>query len=242
MMRDESPFPSLAPASQAQKAAVKAVVFAAMEDANRSRVPRLSFIGATATLVAVALALVAGGPLGSGAAAWSAVPETPAAAAAQQLAAACEKAIAAASFPIAVRAATPALAETRGTSSAVLSVGSDQLHLCVSGPTHSFQSVISSGSLPSGAIGAVEYVDGYRTGGDPLRVLVARVSSEVAGPVTVDTSDGLKVTATLDHGLALAWWPSNADAISVAVTRIDGSRVSIPVPEQAPPAPATARP
>ncbi|NGY61173.1 hypothetical protein G7043_19775 [Lentzea sp. NEAU-D13] len=52
--------------------------------------------------------------------------------------------------------------------------------------------------------------------GEPRRTLVAEVGAEVA-KARVSTDDGKQVTATVDNGWMVAWWPTKAKAISVTL-------------------------
>jgi len=73
-----------------------------------------------------------------------------------------------------------------------------------------------------------------------LRVIFGRLYSG-ADIVTVTTTDGLSVTASVasSGSLAyfLAWWPSHADASRVFITTTSGAIDELPLPDQSAPSP-----
>lgn len=229
-------YPPQRPLPAHRRARIRAVLMSTVAEPRANS--RRSRRWVRATLVAglvlgVALAVVQ--PWGRATAAWAAVPEQLDAGTTARLSDVCTEAIAQRQFPMSVSPTTPGLAEARGSSSAVISSSQSQLDVCITGPTAQFVGVYNIAPLPAGSIGVVDGVPGYRQGGT-LRVIFGRLGVSVQG-ITVTTADGLHVTAAVGNGLFLAWWPSNADAVSVAVTLKSGSVQSLIVPEQAPPSP-----
>ena len=63
-----------------------------------------------------------------------------------------------------------------------------------------------------------------RDGRNPMRIISGMVSPKV-GKARIETGDGLKVTATIDNGWLLAWWPSKEDATLITLYDRDGGEL-----------------
>jgi hypothetical protein len=63
-------------------------------------------------------------------------------------------------------------------------------------------------------------------------MLDGRVASGVSG-VSINLSNGRRVTATVSHGWYLAWWPGKPHAATARITRATGTRtVALPASAQ----------
>jgi hypothetical protein len=179
-------------------------------------------------------------------AAWAAVPQQADAARTASLGASCAATIASHHFPMTVAPATAVLAETRGTSTAVLLVGGSQMQICVTGSVGDFVGVYEVAPFAAGSPGTVDAVPGSRDGGEALRVVFGRLASG-SDTALVTTADGLNVTASVaasvaesgQQGYFLAWWPSHADASSVVVTAPSGARQALEIPDETIPLPTS---
>lgn len=234
MATEDEIYPPAHGVAEARRLAIRSTVFESIAADPRpvSRAPRVLAVALGAASLG---ALLYSGLWGGAPAAWSATPDTLDNSATAAVASACEGSIAAAGFPLEIESARPLVAEARGVSQAVVSAGPTQVHVCVSGPTHAYSAVIAAEAIPAGAVGTIDAVEGYRSGGDPLRVITGRLRSD--GRVIVTVADGTKVSASVGGGAFLAWWPSNADPVRVAVVLADGTAADIPVPSQDAPAP-----
>lgn len=241
--------PNLYPAPQKltadRRAAVRSTVVWAVAAPTPSRPWIRRRIAAIALSIGAAAVLAVLGllqPWVTPAATWASVPERADAATTASLGSACTAGITARHFPMSVAAATPVLAETRGTSTAVLLASPSQVQICVTGPGGEFDSlgVYQVEPLSATGRGVVDGIPGSRQGGNPLRVIFGRLDSGT-DMVTVKTTDGLSVTASVATSgtLAyfLAWWPSHADASRVVITAPAGVTGDLSLPDQSVPSP-----
>ncbi len=214
--------------------------FVVREAENRPRPARLASRRTRAVLATAVLAGVVGGwqavGLLSGAApagaAWSAVPRPLAAPDAEELARTCSARLPAGTTPGGTSTpVTPVLAERRGTSSAVLMGGADNAGVCLQGRNFWAAGRTEAPPLKAGQALDVQENGGNVTEGDAARYVYGRAGSAVTA-VSVDTSDGRRVTATVKDGFFFAWWPSGADPTTVTAADATGEKVgSVRTPE-----------
>jgi hypothetical protein len=123
-------------------------------------------------------------------------------------------------FPLASADLRPVVGERRGTFQTALVASGPQVALCADWLGTADGGNIRGGNLSGLALDAALEpgevlrtiaVPGQLTGPDAARIAFGLVSSDVAG-VTVTTGDGKRVTASVESGYFLAWWPSGAEA------------------------------
>jgi hypothetical protein len=92
------------------------------------------------------------------------------------------------------------------------------------GQAHPFAASASS-SIGAGAAPNADNVGGPSTNWNSVsndEVATGEAGSAVTG-VTLELSDGARVTATLSNGFYGAWWPGNASVTTINVTTVTGS-------------------
>ncbi|PYC88050.1 hypothetical protein C7C46_01925 [Streptomyces tateyamensis] len=130
-------------------------------------------------------------------------------------------------------AMAPVLAEQRGAFSAVLLGSPDRIAVCVSGKHSWIAGYTDSPTLDPGQVLAVTGNGGKTSGSDAARYVYGRLSPSGAA-VTVETSDGRHVTASVRDGYYFAWWPSAADPTKIIAADSAGSTVASTQPALVP--------
>lgn len=134
----------------------------------------------------------------------------------------CEASLGAVPRRLAPQAVSAVVAERRGVTSSVLIAGPTTLGVCIGTAGVRLTGSVDLPSLAPGTALTVDGQPGVMNGPDPTRVVVGRVTG-AASRVIVSTTDGRHVTASVQAGYYLAWWPSGADAVSVVATGANGS-------------------
>ena len=123
------------------------------------------------------------------------------------------------------------IGEKRGTTSSVLLADDQAAAICIGSSSSRFGGVTSLEPIPAGTTLTVDEAKAGRTyGPDATRFVHGRISDEVT-KVVVTTSDGLVVTASQIDGHFLAWWPSGANATTVAAYGTGDSVLSVVHPD-----------
>jgi len=134
------------------------------------------------------------------------------------------------------------LTDTRGPFTFQIYADDHASAVCTTGP--SFQSVQASASTRPVKIPADKLeANGVQTAskdGQPYSFLDGMVGSQVSG-VTVVLSDGTRVTATVQNGWFVAWWPGSTEATK-ALIAIPSGTITTTISQAGPglPPPATA--
>jgi hypothetical protein len=116
--------------------------------------------------------------------------------------------------------------DQRGPTAALVFIEGDQLIKCVAsrGSSGSIESAVFGVGRAPAATNALAIVSGLSSPAGPtypgLRVIVGTVPSQ-ATSVTVRRTDGVVVTATVQNGWFLAWWPTPVKAS--VVTSLDAA-------------------
>jgi hypothetical protein len=206
----------------------------AIERAARGRRPAHRkawfLVPAGAAACALAVVLVANTLTPTAAyASWTAVPGTLTSAETTALGAQCATSVRA-SFPNAADDLKPVVGERRGTFQTALIAGGPQIALCadwlgvpdgegVRGS--SLSGLVLDAALKQGEVLQTIAVPGQLSGPDAARIAFGLVSSDVRA-VKVITAEGVEVTASVQRGYFLAWWPSGSSAASVKAFAADG--------------------
>lgn len=196
---------------------------------------------AVAVAVVTAGGVIAAITVGGGSTpAWSATPRSVPDDVKTRLAEACEENIAAGRLPIALRPPLRAVAEARGSSYAVvLADSASQGGICISSPhrTWPWREAGIYQLKPSDEILTVDAVPGVVGGANPARAAFGRVAADVA-TVVIETRGGLSVTATVEQGFFLGWWPSGDVVRRVTARSTSGALLATvwmpPDPDPAP--------
>jgi len=151
-------------------------------------------------------------------ASWTATPSPLASSETQSLGTACADRVRA-RFPDASPHLQPVVAERRGDFKTALIADLAQVAVCadwigpISGNTQrgsTLEGLTTAAALPPGQVVSLVAVPGQLGGPDALRMAYGLVASTVAR-VVVQTTDGHTVTASVDHGYFLAWWPTGSE-------------------------------
>jgi hypothetical protein len=177
-------------------------------------------IGAVAGATAAAVAVVALIGLGAGAsnafAGWTPTPTPPAPAQLGRAEASCKQQSPVAGLPL-------RLSDTRGPFTFSVYADSDSSATCISGPTFTSVSADSSSAPVSIPPGQVLLRSSHVTNrdGQAYSFAVGHTGAGVSA-VTLNLDDGTSVTATVENGWFVAWWPSAHAVSSADVTTPSG--------------------
>lgn len=187
-----------------------------------------------AVAVAAGAALILAGTLfwaGPGASpAWAAEPDQLTGAALQSARSHCDSALQGVHGLGMPQTVSAVVAEQRGATSSVLIASPTSLGVCIGTTNARLSGIVQLSPLKPGTTLSVDGQPGVMNGESPTRVVVGRVSG-VARTVTVVTTDGRRVTASVQSGYYLAWWPSGADAVSIKAVDVHGSLIGQVAPE-----------
>jgi hypothetical protein len=132
-----------------------------------------------------------------------------------------------------------ALTDVRGPFTFVVFADAHRTATCISGPQFSSVAGTASSepaaSLPADQIVLSQQIHTSRAG-DAYSFVEGRVGSGVTG-ASLAMSDGSHVQATVQNGWFVAWWPSDANVTSAAVTSAAGTSTQALHTSPAPPAP-----
>jgi hypothetical protein len=179
-------------------------------------------VGATA-LVTVAASLLSGPAAG---AVWSAVPAPLTISMSDPMVQACL-----ADLPVGTHDETghgplmPLVAERRGRSRAALLGGDDSQAICIATPTSRTGGRTVSPELAPGQDISVAGNGGSTDAASGDRYVYGRVSSGVTA-VSITTTAGVDVTASVVHGSYVAWWPGPAGPATIAAKDSRGQMVA----------------
>ncbi len=114
---------------------------------------------------------------------------------------------------------------TRGDLTLTLYSDSTQWMACLISPSFvSINSVSGTGGPPvADSSATLDYLRIREASGDADTVAVGRSGSAVSG-VGLQRTDGSIVTATVDDGHFMAWWPDGEGVSSLAVTTTSGTQ------------------
>lgn len=190
------------------------VIRIARHDRRRRRLRVGAGIGVTATAAASTIAvMLSSTPAAS--AAWSAVPAPLTISVNDPMVAQCLADLPAGpSDQIGQAQLTPMVAERRGTSRAALLGGYDSQAICITTPTSRTGGRTLSPALPVGHDISLTGNGGSTDAASGDRYVYGRVSPRVDA-VTVTTTTGLQVTASVAHGSYFAWWPGGAGPATI---------------------------
>lgn len=187
-----------------------------------------------ATAVAAGAALILAGTLflaGPGASpAWAAEPDQLTGADLQSARSHCDSALRGVPGRGMPQTVSAVVAEQRGATSSILIASPTSLGVCIGATNARLNGIIQLSPLNPGTSLSVDGQPGAMNLESPTRVVVGRVSG-VAPTVTVVTTDGRHVTASVQSGYYLAWWPSGADAVSINAVDADGALIGQVAPE-----------
>lgn len=126
------------------------------------------------------------------------------------------------------RLGRPVLTDTRGPFTAEVYAKARGVGICLHGPGVFFSSTASmEPGLNGGAMEVFEQTTS--SGGVAATLLDGRVASGVRR-VRINLSNGRRVTATVEHGWYLAWWPGKPHGTTAKITRAHGTQtVALPV-------------
>jgi hypothetical protein len=173
--------------------------------------PALGALGLASAAAAAAAAIVLGSSAAPAFAGWTANPTAPQPG---QLAAAAQG--------CGTTTGTLVLTDTRGPYTAsIYSDGST----CVLGNGMTIRSSRVGGGTPSVPAGTIQLngAGELDPDGHALTMVYGPIGSGVTG-VTITSSDGTSVQATVKNGWYLAWWPGTARAATAQVTGASGTR------------------
>lgn len=195
-------------------------------------------------IVALTATLVAGcATNGSALASWSANPTTPDRTVASSAQAECDEHLSElADLQRTDLPHDPVLVEQRGDITTVLTVGAASSGYCLSLPKEMLAGVSTAAALADGDeidIVASPLLSG-RDG--TVHVLVGQATPAVDG-VSIHTSEGEQVHASLSDGWFVAWWPASLDATAVVALDKSGQTLSTltDLPNDAAPPPSPIR-
>lgn len=227
---------------QARRHALVAEVVGKTETPMRRKFALRFALPAVAVVTAVAAAVVLLIPEPSAYASWTAEPQSTSPAIAASSVEDCRARIA--EMPTASQFTMPTdgvLTEQRGEITTVVLASKDSFGVCLRTPHQTLTGIGDTVDLGADSMQVVA-LPGMRSGNEPARVFLARVSP-VVSTARIDTTDGRHVTATVNQGWCVAWWPSGADASRITLNDQAGNLIeSIDQPTVAPvPAPTTSR-
>lgn len=196
------------------------VVLGSAPDRSRRRPLLIGISGATAAGIAGVLTAVLSltGGASTAFAGWTAQPTTPSPA---QLAAAEAYCVRNEGFP----GLPLKLVDARGPFTIIVYSGGSSNDFCTYGPT--FRNVSSwrtspALTVPSGRL--FLWDDHVATeDGQPYGTMIARVADDVTA-ATITLDDGSRVTATVQNGWAIAWWPGAHHLGSALLTTPSGTQ------------------
>lgn len=206
----------------------------AIERAARGRRPAHRkawfFVPAGAAACALGVVLVANILTPTAAyASWTAEPGTLTSAETTALGTQCATSVRS-SFPNAAADLKPVVGERRGTFQTALIASGPQIALCAdwlgvadgdSVRGSSLSGLVPDAALKQGEVLQTVAVPGQLNGPDAARIAFGLVSPDVRA-VKVTTTDGVVVTASVQSGYFLAWWPSGAGAAKVQALAATG--------------------
>jgi hypothetical protein len=117
------------------------------------------------------------------------------------------------------------LSEQRGPVTAEIFAGGTQNDFCIVGPSFENSSGFQTSSpvtVPPGQL-HLWAAHTFATGGEPYSSMIAQAADDVSG-VVLTLDDGTQVTATLQNGWAVAWWPGSRVISSAQLTTPSGTR------------------
>ncbi|HTU31996.1 MAG TPA: hypothetical protein VMF07_21575 [Solirubrobacteraceae bacterium] len=118
-----------------------------------------------------------------------------------------------------------ALSEERGPFTAEIFANGTQNDFCLVGPSFSNSSGFQTSSPVQAPAGRL-FLWGDHTfsdGGQPYGAVIARAADDVTA-VTFALDDGTEVTATLQNGWVVAWWPGSQQVSSAQLTTPSGTQ------------------
>lgn len=184
----------------------------------RARTVGLSGIGALAAAGVAAAVMLLGGGAGNAFAGWTSHPGR---ATAGELAAAdayCTANVPFAGLPL-------RLSEQRGPFTAEVFADATRNDFCMVGPSFDNASGFRASSpveVPSGQL--LIWADHtFSDAGQPYGTVIARAADDVSAAV-LTLADGTQVTATVQNGWAVAWWPGSEQLTSAELTTPSGTR------------------
>lgn len=214
------------PARREMPAARAATLRHAIERAARDQRPRRRkawFLVPVAACALGALLLILNPVTPTAAyASWTAEPGTLTPAETTALGTRCARSVIA-SFPTAAADLKPVVGERRGTFQTALIASGPQVALCAdwigvpdgaSLRGSSLNGLVLDAVLKQDEVVRTIAVPGQLNGPDAARIAFGLVSPDVRA-VKVITADGVEVTASVQSGYFLAWWPSGAGAANV---------------------------
>ena len=204
---------------------------------HRHRAFAMAGVAAAAATTATAVLTLGGGGTVSAFADWSPIPTASSGGQASTTTSDCQarlaQSIAQAQFAATNKGARvsgpfqPVLSDVRGPfTTTVLENSSDSLVLCLSTPD---SISVRGAELPASPVApdaiAVNQIGYGARDGQTFSRIVGAVGSSVSG-VVLNLANGSQVTATVGHGLYLAWWPGGVGVTSATVTAADGTRTT----------------
>ncbi|MBC6458206.1 hypothetical protein [Actinomadura sp. HBU206391] len=200
---------------------------------------RWMLLAPLAPLAVVDIALVIGGMAfesPSPVASWTAVPASLSPAARTAAAHSCQERLSGQPRSLDAAGLKEVVAEDRGGLTAVLMSGSGRYGMCVGEPgAPLFVGAGDAGRLTGDGIvlgGAPVRIDRSARidRSVPFRVAYGKATSKVS-TVVITTADRRLVTATISAGHYLAWWPSDADPVTITATAADGRIIEVLRPD-----------
>ena len=188
---------------------------------QRSRRPLvfgLSGLGAVSAAGAAVAVLSVSGGASTAFAGWTAHPGTPTAA---QLAAANSYCTSNMGFP----GLPLQLSEQRGPFTAEIFSNASENDFCMVGPAFENSSGFETSSpvqVPSGQL-HFWAAHTFANGGQPYGTAIAQAADDVSA-VVLTLDDGTQVTATLQNGWVVAWWPGSQELASAQLTTPSGTQ------------------
>ena len=200
------------------------------------RPPVAAGVLATAAAAAAAVLFIDLGPRTPTAfAGWTRVPTHASAAQLDSAKASCQARLASAPAPPAnapkaaslsdFKDLTPVLTDSRGPFTFVILAGPDASASCISGPQFtSLSGTRASTDLPTAPAGKVLVSSEYHTAraGNAYSFVEGHAGDGVTA-ATLVLDDGSHVSATIQNGWLVAWWPGSAQLVSAEVTTASGT-------------------
>jgi biotin transporter BioY len=213
------------PLSDEAKSRARAAALAGVA-ADRHRRRRLVAGGSVAAGVIVACGIFAYSALlpSSAYASWTAIPEPASISADDPRLQVCTSSIPSGPADLigSAKKLRPVVTEERGAFIATLLGGGDSLAICIFDDTNRSAGRTIAAPLPTGDSVSIIGNGGSLDKGEGARYVYGRVAEGVEG-VTVLTSSGVQVTASVSGGYYLAWWPAPAGPASVTATAHNGT-------------------